>query len=632
MAPAGKASAFYREENNWFCNAGLPSDITITVNGADFHLHKFPLLSKSGKIAKSLEESQSGHGGTFTMTLEEFPGGPDTFLLAAKFCYGIRVEFTARNIIMVYCAADYLEMTDEYGEDNLLSRSESFFHKNVLRNWKDCIMALQSSQPMLKRAAELQIISKCLNAVSMMVCTDPSLFGWPMMMYGSLQSPGGSILWNGINTGARIRSSESDWWFEDISYLSIYLFERLIQTMEARGIRHANLAGAIMYYASKYLPGLGRWQGGRSTKTRTVASFSMTPAAVDQKVLLESIVKLLPAKKGKSFCRFVLGLLRVALILGVNDTCQDSLERRIGMQLDYATLDNLLIPSYSDSDTLYNTDCVERIIHHFTTLGSSAVSFSPSPFDLEPSPSSGPLKKVAKLVDNYIAEVASDVNLKPGKIRVLAEALPDSSRSLHDGLYRAFDIYFKAHPWLPEKEKEQLCNILDFQKLSIDACAHASQNERLPLRVTLQVLFFEQLQLRTALAGCLHVLDAETAPTGPTNMAIDMAGQIIQRDGWVSVVRENQVLKVDMERMRSRVGELEEEFSKMKQEMKRLTKSHSSLSSSHFVSRRMGCNLVSRSPDAQSDIVNSTGPSPRASIERARPSHHSRHRKSPSLF
>ena len=190
----------------------------------------------------------------------------------------------------------------------------------------------------------------------------------------------------------------------------------------------------------------------------------------------------------------------------------------------------------------------------------------------------------------------------------------------------------QAHPWLPEKEKEQLCNILDFQKLSLDACAHASQNERLPLRVTLQVLFFEQLQLRTALAGCLHVLDAETAPTGPPNIPSDMAGQIIQSDGWVSVVRENQVLKVDMERMRSRVGELEEEFSKMKQEMKRLTKSHSSLSSSHFVARRMGCNLVPRSSDAQSDVVDSTGPSPRASIEQARPSHHSRHRKSPSLF
>ena len=122
----------------------------------------------------------------------------------------------------------------------------------------------------------------------MMVCTDPSLFGWPMMMYGSLQSPGGSILWNGINTGARIRSAESDWWFEDISYLSVGLFERLINTMETRGIRPEILVGAIMYYGRKYLPGLGRWKSGQSGKTRTVASFSLTPTVVDQKVLIET--------------------------------------------------------------------------------------------------------------------------------------------------------------------------------------------------------------------------------------------------------------------------------------------------------------------------------------------------------
>ncbi|XP_052173750.1 BTB/POZ domain-containing protein At3g44820 [Diospyros lotus] len=633
MAPAGKASAFNREGNDWFCNAGLPSDVTVSVDGANFHLHKFPLTSKCGKIAKAIEESQNIHDGTFRITLEGFPGGADIFLLAAKVCYGVRMEFTAKNIIAVYCAADYLEMTDEYGEDNLLSRSESFFHSNVLRNWKDCVLALQSSEPVITRADELQIINKCLNAISMMVCTDPSLFGWPMMMYGSLQSPGGSILWNGINTGARIRSSESDWWFEDISYLSVHLFKRLIQTMEARGIRPENLAGAIMYYTKKYLPGLGRWQGGQSTKTRTVASFSMTPAVVNQKALLESIVKLLPEKKGKSYCRFLLGLLRVALILGVNDTCQDSLERKIGMQLELATLDSLLIPNYSDSDTLYNTDCVERIIHHFTSVEPGVSSFSPPSFDAEASPSSEPLKKVAKLIDGYIAEVASDVNLKPGKIRLLAEALPESSRSFHDGLYRALDIYFKAHPWLPEREKEQLCNIIDFQKLSIDACAHASQNERLPLRVILQVLFFEQLQLRKALAGYLHVLDPETAPAGPMNIPGDTAGQIIQRDGWVSVVRENQVLKVDMENMRSRVGELEEEFSKIKQEMKRVSKSNSSLNSPRLVARRMGCNPHPRSSDAQPDIVESTGPTPRgSSVEQQQPSNHSGHRKSFSLF
>lgn len=335
-------------------------------------------------------------------------------------------------------------MTEDYGEENLSSRSESYFHKNILQGWKDCILALQSCEPVIEKADELQITKKCLNSLSMMVCTDPSLFGWPMMMYGSLQSPGGSILWNGINTGAKIRSTESDWWFEDISYLNVGLFKRLIQTMEVRGIRPENLAGAIMYYAKKYLPGLGRWQGAQSSKSRTVASFSLTPVAVDQRVLLESMENLLPKKKGKSFCRFLLGLLRVALILGVDRTCVDSLERRIGMQLELASLDSLLIPNYSESDTLYNTDCVERIVGYFMSCEQTVTAFSPISEVEMSSPSSGPLRKVGKLMDGYIAEVASDANLKPEKIQSLVEVLPESSRYLHDGLYRAIDIYFKV--------------------------------------------------------------------------------------------------------------------------------------------------------------------------------------------
>lgn len=185
----------------------------------------------------------------------------------------------------------------------------------------------------------------------------------------------------------------------------------------------------------------------------------------------------------------------------------------------------------------------------------------------------------------------------------------------------------QAHPWLSDTEKEELCNIIDYQKLSIHACAHASQNDRLPLRVVLQVLFFEQLHLRTALAGCLNALDGEIAPAAPVAVTSlgDTAGEIVQRDGWVTLVRKNQVLKVDMHRMSSRVGELEEEFSKMKQEMKSVTKSHSSLSSPRVVARKFGCKLVPRLSDAQPESLDRSGSAPRASIERARRSFKSRH-------
>lgn len=42
---------------------------------------------------------------------------------------------------------------------------------------------------------------------------------------------------------------------------------------------------------------------------------------------------------------------------------------------------------------------------------------------------------------------------------------------------------------------------MDCKKLSVDACMHAVQNERLPLRVVVQVLFFEQVRA-TASSGC----------------------------------------------------------------------------------------------------------------------------------
>lgn len=47
---------------------------------------------------------------------------------------------------------------------------------------------------------------------------------------------------------------------------------------------------------------------------------------------------------------------------------------------------------------------------------------------------------------------------------------------------------------------------MDCSKLSADACAHAVQNERLPLRVVMQVLFFEQAKASGAGGGSARAL------------------------------------------------------------------------------------------------------------------------------
>lgn len=50
------------------------------------------------------------------------------------------------------------------------------------------------------------------------------------------------------------------------------------------------------------------------------------------------------------------------------------------------------------------------------------------------------------------------------------------------------------HPGISKGERKRICRLFDCKKLSADACMHAVQNERLPLRVVVQVLFFEQVR------------------------------------------------------------------------------------------------------------------------------------------
>ena len=127
-------------------------------------------------------------------------------------------------------------------------------------------------------------------------------------------------------------------------------------------------------------------------------------------------------------------------------------------------------------------------------------------------------------------------------------------------------------------------------------------------------------------------MDPENAQANQNTIQNEMVGEIIQRDGWVSVVRENRGLKGDMERMSSRVRELEEEFVKMKEEMKKVSKSYSSLSSTRLVAWKIGCKLLPRSSDAQRDVASIGELKPRPSGEQVQPSRHLRHRKSFSLF
>ncbi|MCO5577252.1 hypothetical protein L7F22_031079 [Adiantum nelumboides] len=580
-----KPDAFVRRGQEWFCTSGLPSDIIVEVQEMSFHLHKFPLVARSGRLAKLVEEASAQNSDDKPhVELHGIPGGPDAFGLAATFCYGFRLELTASNVVRARCAAEYLEMDEDLGEGNLIAKAEEFISQVVLHNFKECTRALQSCEAVFSHAEELGIVSLCVDTVASMACMYPGDMEWPML-HSSMQSPGGSLLWNGISTGAKPKKLRTDWWFEDVCVLILPLFTRVIEAVDAQGMKPESIAGVLMHFAKRHLPALNNRRLGTRAESSTVGLGS--PEG-EQKHVLETVEKLLPTEKGVVSTKYLSGLLQSAMILNVGLDCKSSLERRLGLQLDQASLEDLLLPNLSyNMETLYDIDCLQRIVEHFLLLDQSAVGMVSSPgsiFDgalMSPS-SLTPVMKVARLLDAYLAEVAPDVNLKPLKFLSLAEALPEYSRISDDGIYRAIDIYLKAHPWLKEDEREQLCRIMDCQKLSLEACTHAAQNERLPLRVVVQVLFFEQLQLRTAIANCFMMSDTSHALRNQSIadglVGTSSSGLIRGGDGYVhthghaGAINENQTLKVDMDNMRLRVHELEKECSGMRAEIQKLGK------------------------------------------------------------
>ncbi|KAF2535369.1 hypothetical protein F2Q70_00006804 [Brassica cretica] len=510
MRLGSKSEAFHREGQTWLCTTGLVSDVTIEVGGMKFHLHKFPLLSRSGLLEKLIEESSTDDGSACVLTLDEIPGGGKTFELITKFCYGVKIQLTALNVVALRCAAEYLDMTDSYGEGNLIGTAETFLNE-VFGNWTDSIKALQTCEEVTDHAEDLNIISRCVDSLASKACADPSLLG-------KKKNEDETHLWNGISM---LQPNGEDWWFDDASLLILPLFKRLITAIESRGMKHECIAMAVMYYTRKHIPLMNR----EAIETTT------SPSEAEQKTTLEEIVELLPNKKGVNPTKFLLRLLQTAMVLHTSQSSKEDLETRIGNQLDQAALVDLLIPNVGYSETLYDVECVLRMIEQFVSSTEQA-GIVPSPSITE-----GDLVKdgddlvtpttlVAALVDGYLAEVAPDVSLKLAKFEAIAAAIPDYARPLDDG------------------------------KLSLEASTHAAQNERLPLRVIVQVLFFEQLRLRTSISGWFFVSENLDNP------------ELLHQSGGNGVL-----LKPRGENVREKVCELEKECMNMKEELQKLVRS-----------------------------------------------------------
>ncbi|KAK3008362.1 hypothetical protein RJ639_014890 [Escallonia herrerae] len=574
------------------CTTGLPSDVTIEIGEISFHLHKFPLLSRSGQLEKLIGQLSGDDRPECILQLRDLPGGAKAFELVAKFCYCVKIELTALNIVSLRCAAEYLQMSEDYGEGNLIAQTEGFLNE-VFGNWTDTIKALETCEEVLAYAEELHIVSRCINSLAMKACADPHLFNWPVSGCNEKESTSDTDFWNGISTTNKSQNMGDDWWYEDVCSLALALYKRLIQAVESGGMKPEKIAGSLVVYANKYIPLMTRELSFKNTNNGKLGSTISSPPEADQRALLEEIVELLPSQRGVMPTKFVLRLLRTAMILQASPSCRENLEKRVGAQLDQAALEDLLIPNMGYSvESLYDIDCFQRILDHFMLVDQAAAASS-SPCIVEEGLMEGAhsltsITMVANLVDAYLADVAPDVNLKFPKFQSLAATIPDYARPLSDGIYRAIDIYLKAHPWLTDSEREQICRLMNCQKLSLEASTHAAQNERLPLRVIVQVLFFEQLRLRTSISGWFFVSDNLENSQNPN------ATLTLTKVDGSHLVDRAQDRAADVDDMRERVLELEKECHNMKQEFQKLVKTKRSWNI--FCRRSRYCNSKASKP------------------------------------
>ncbi|KAK1433132.1 hypothetical protein QVD17_10038 [Tagetes erecta] len=518
-----------KKTSDWICSQEIPSDVTVLAGGVSFSLHKFPLVSKCGFIRKLVSESKENDG--LVVEIPDIPGGSEGFELAAKFCYGINFELSTENIAMVRCVAEYLEMTEDYAIGNLVTRSESYLNEVGLKTLAGAVSILQSSANFLPMAEKVRLVNQCIDAIAYIVTKESQ--------FPSSGSAEGALVPSSSSSSSHPKAV-LDWWAEDLIVLRIDIFQRVLLAMISRGFKQYALGPILMLYAQNCLRGLEIFGKGRK-KIEAKEEH-------EKRIVLETIVSLLPRERNAMSVSFVSMMLRAAIYLETTMACRLDLEKRIGLQLGQAVLDDILIPSFHfDGDTLFDVDTVQRIVMNYLEYeleGKGDEDYVSS--------RQSDMEKVGKLMECYLAEIASDRNLLVSKFINLAEHIPEQAKVSEDGMYRAIDIYLKAHPTLTDTERKKICSLMDCQKLSREACAHAAQNDRLPVQTVVQVLYYEQQRLRDNIDGGLIVVEPPAQVDSHTTNRNQSLSDELSR-----LKKENQDLKLELLKIKMKLKEAE---------------------------------------------------------------------------
>ena len=389
---------------------------------------QFPLLSKCSRFQKLIPTTGDEN---IDIHIHDIPGGAKAFEICAKFCYGMIVTLNAYNVIAARCAAEYLEMNETVDKGNLIYKIDVFLSSSIFRSWKDSIIVLGTTKAHLPWAEDLKLVSHCIDSVASKASIDVSKVEWSYT-YNRKKLPtenGNDSPWNGVKQQQLV---PKDWWVEDLTDLDIDAYKQVITAIKAKGMVPKDVIGeAIKAYTHKKLPSLSK--------------VSMIHGDAKVRAMLVTITCLLPSEKGSVSCSFLLKLLKATNLLKCGEMCRKELMKRIARQLEEASVSDLLIPTVDGDTTVYDIDLILSIVEEFVRqYCKNAQKHNGGEVNDHVSAPSASMITVAKIVDGYLAEVAKDPNIPVYKFFSLAEMVSGNSRPVHDGLYRAIDMYLKV--------------------------------------------------------------------------------------------------------------------------------------------------------------------------------------------
>ncbi|PHT33874.1 BTB/POZ domain-containing protein SETH6 [Capsicum baccatum] len=176
------------------------SDLTIEVGSASFALHKVLLEAKDTKVSR--------------INLIGLPSGSDTFELAAKFYYGVKVDINISNVALLRCAARFMEMTEDIAKKNLEIRTKVFLKDVVFQNISNSISVLHRCETLLPVSEKVNLVSQLTNAIANNVCKEQLISVFSKLEYNFPPKP------------AQCVDSEtlSDWWGKSLAVLNLDFF------------------------------------------------------------------------------------------------------------------------------------------------------------------------------------------------------------------------------------------------------------------------------------------------------------------------------------------------------------------------------------------------------------------------